>query len=229
TIEGTARNDWSSTLPKGQNSYFYPSVNASFVLTDAMPSLRNNYLSFLQFRSRPQFTLANAIANPTLKPEITNSNEFGAEMGLLNGRINVDATVYDKITKNQIFNVSVSPTTGFTSKNINAGAITNKGVEVGITAIPVQLRNGFEWSSTFNYSHNGSKVKELYVAPTGDTVKTIVLGSAWYVNTEARLGEPYGALFGYSFQRDSATGKLMTSGGTTVLGDRRVLGNIQPK
>ncbi len=147
----------------------------------------------------------------------------------MNGRVNLDATIYDKITKNQIFNVAVSPATGFTSKNINAGAISNKGFELGFTAIPVQLKNGFEWSSTFNYGHNASKVKELYVAPTGDTVKTIVLGSAWYVNTEARLGEAYGSLFGYSFQRDSATGQLMVSDGLTVQGDRRILGNIQPK
>ena len=84
--------------------------------------------------------MSDFIANAALKPEITTSNEFGAELGLMNGRVNLDATVYDKSTKNQIFNVSVSPTTGFNSKAINAGRITNKGVELGITAIPVQLR-----------------------------------------------------------------------------------------
>lgn len=256
TVEGTARNDWSSTLPKGENSYFYPSVNTSLVLTDAMPNLRNNIVSFFklrgsiakvgndadpyqlatvyagqatQFRSNPQFTLANAIANPTLKPEITTSNEFGAEIGLYNGRVNIDATVYDKLTKNQIFNVAVSPTTGFGSKSINAGKISNKGFELGLTAIPVQMNNGLQWTSTFNYAKNKSMVDELFVAPTGDTIKTIVLGGSWYVNTEARLGEAYGALFGYSFQRDSATGqRLIGTNGLTRLGPREVLGNIQP-
>jgi TonB-linked SusC/RagA family outer membrane protein len=257
TVEGTARNDWSSTLPRGANSYFYPSINTSVVLTDAMPSLKNDYLSFLklrgslarvgndalpyqlattyagvstQFRSRPQFTLSDFIANSALKPEITTSNELGAEVGLMNGRVNLDATVYDKSTKNQIFNVAVSPTTGFNSKSINAGRITNKGVELGITAIPVQLRNGFQWSSTFNYAHNASRVAELYVNPvTGDTTNTIVLGGGWYMTTEARLGQPYGALVGNPFLRDSATGKLMTSGGVTLAGPQSVLGNIVPK
>lgn len=255
TVEGTARNDWSSTLPKENNSYFYPSVNTSVVLTDAMPSIRSDYLSFLkvrgswakvgndaspyqlattysgvsaQFSSNPQFTLGNAIANPTLKPEITTSNEFGVEAGLLNGRINLDATMYAKSTRNQIFPVTVSPATGFTSKQINAGEITNDGFELSVTAIPVQLNNGFQWSSTFNYAHNASKVVKLYTAPTGEEITNIVLGSSWYVNTEARVGEPYGSLFGYSYRRDSATGERMISGGVTVLGDRRVLGNVTP-
>ena len=257
TVEGTARNDWSSTLPKGKNSYFYPSVNASLVLTDAFPALRNDYLSFLkirgsvarvgndaapyqlattyagiatQFRSRPQFSLSNFIANAELKPEITTSNEVGTELGFISGRVNLDATLYNKNTKNQIFNVAVSPTTGFSSKSINAGRVTNNGFELGLTAIPVQMGNGFEWSSTFNYAHNASKVTELYVNPvTGDTVNSIVLGGGWYVTTEARLNQPYGSLVGYGFLRDSATGQLMTSGGTTLRTPLKVLGNIQPK
>jgi TonB-linked SusC/RagA family outer membrane protein len=256
TLEGTARNDWSSTLPAGENSYFYPSVNASMVLTDAFPALRNDWVSFLkvrgsvarvgndadpyqlattyagfanQFRGRPQFTLSNAIANPTLKPEITTSTEFGAEVGLINGRLNLDATVYDKSTKNQIFNVDVSRTTGFSSKLINAGRITNKGFELGVTAIPVQLRNGFQWSSTFNYARNRSKVAELFIAPSGDTVRSITLGGTWYVEAQARLGERYGTLFGNAFQRDSATGRLMiSSAGRTRLGPAQVLGNAEP-
>jgi outer membrane receptor protein involved in Fe transport len=256
TVEGTARNDWSSTLPEGENSYFYPSVNSSIVLTDAIPALRTDLLSFLklrgsvarvgndanpyqlrttfsgistQFNGKPQFTLSNTIANPTLKPEITNSWEVGAELGFYNGRINLDGTYYDKTTKNQIFNVSVSPTTGFGSKNINAGQISNSGFELGITAIPVQLRNGLQWTSTFNYAKNNSMVDELYVSPTGDEVQTIVLGGTWYVNVEARVGQPYGALFGNSFQRDSATGRLMVSNaGRTRVGPRAVLGNVSP-
>jgi hypothetical protein len=126
--------------------------------------------------------------------------------------------------------VAVSPTTGFSSKSINAGRVENNGFELGLTAIPVQLANSFEWSSTFNYAHNTSKVAELYVNPvTGDTINSIVLGGGWYVTTEARLGKPYGTLVGYGFLRDSATGQLMTSGGTTLRSPLKPLGNIQPK
>lgn len=263
TVEGTARNDWSSTLPEKSdacsectNSYFYPSVNASVVLTDAIPTLRNDWLSFVklrgsmakvgndaapyqlattyagsssQFAGKPQFTLGNAIANPTLKPEITTSNEVGLEIGLLNGRVNMDATMYDKATKNQIFNVAVSPSTGFSSKSINAGRITNQGFELGVTAIPLQMRNGLQYSTTFNYAKNKSMVKELYVAPNGDTIRTIPLGGTWGVNVEARLNEPYGVLWGNDFLRDSATNRIMiANSGFTRGGPLKVLGNVQP-
>jgi TonB-linked SusC/RagA family outer membrane protein len=265
TVEGTARNDWSSTLPVKSaacptctNSYFYPSVNTSVVLSDAFPSIKTSWMSYLklrgsiarvgndaipyqlqttyagvatQFHGLPQFTLSDFIANAALKPEITTSNEVGAEASFLNGRANVDASLYDKRTRNQIFNVDVSPTTGFNSKSINAGEVSNKGIELGLTAIPVQLANGLQWTSTFNYAHNASKVNKLYVNPvTGDSVKTIVInqGFEWYMNVEARLGQPYGSLVGYPFLRDSATGKLITSGGVTLAGPQKILGNIQP-
>ncbi len=263
TLEGTARNDWSSTLPEKSadcsectNSYFYPSVSGSVVLTDALPALRNQYVSFLKLRGsvakvgndaspyqlattfagssnlfdgQPQFTLGNAIANPRLKPELTTSSEAGLELGLLNGRVNMDATVYDRQTRNQIYNVAISPTTGFSSKAINAGRITNKGVEVGLTAIPVQLKNGLQYSTTFNYASNKSRVAELYVAPNGDSIRTIPLGGTWGVNVEARLGEPYGVLWGQDFLRDSATNRIMVAAtGRTRAGSLKNLGNVTP-
>ncbi|HKO15553.1 MAG TPA: SusC/RagA family TonB-linked outer membrane protein [Gemmatimonadaceae bacterium] len=251
TVEGTARNDWSSTLPKGQNSYFYPSVNTSVVLTDAVPALRNRVLSYLKlrasvarvgndaspyqlittyegnsnkFKGQPQYTLGDVLANADLKPEITQSGEFGAEMSFFNGRANVDASYYDKATRNQIFNVTVSPASGFRQKSINSGEITNKGFEALLSVIPVQLSNGLQWTSTFNYSRNQSMVAKL--APG---VQTIVLGGVWYVNLEARQGYPYGVLYGNAYARDKATGLIYTDGGLTVAGSRKVLGNIQPR
>src|SRR5205823_10229591 len=156
TVEGTARNDWSSTLPKGKNSYFYPSINTSIVLSDALPALKNSVLTYAKLRAStarvgndadpyqlrstytglsgkfaglPQFTLQNFIANPDLKPESTNSNEFGLELALMDGRVTFDGSVYNKKTKNQIFTIPVSGTSGFQSKAVNAGQISNKGVD----------------------------------------------------------------------------------------------------
>jgi hypothetical protein len=86
------------------------------------------------------------------------------------------------------------------------------------------MANGFQWTSTFNFSHNKSMVVAL--APGIDTY---IIGSSWYTNIEARAGEPYGSIYGYPFARDSATGKLSTFEGITLPGDRAVLGNIQPK
>ena len=126
TVEGTIRNDISSTLPIGENSYVYPSGNVSFVLTEAIPALRSNTLSFAKLRgsiarvgtdadpyalrttyagssnkfgSLPLFGLGNTIANADLKPEITTSNEMGLELGFLNGRMSFDATYYQKATR----------------------------------------------------------------------------------------------------------------------------------
>ena len=252
TIEGTARNDWSSTLPAGNNSYFYPSVNASVVLTDALPGLRNNALSFMklrgswaqvgsdaapyqlratfngranQFNGLPQFTFDNVVPNGDLRPEITTSVEAGAEVSLFDGRMTLDGSWYDKTTKDQIFNVAISPSSGFTSRTVNAGSINNKGVEALLTIVPVAMQNGFRWSSTFNFTRNRSMVTELQ-----EGITSIQLGRTWSTNVEARVGEPYGAIYGYSFLRDSATNALIVSPttGRTARGPLQVLGNIQP-
>jgi TonB-linked SusC/RagA family outer membrane protein len=251
TVGGTARNDWSSTLPKGNNSYFYPSVNTSIVVTDALSALKGRVLSYAKirastarvgndadpyqlrttysglstkFRSLPQFTLGDVLANADLKPEITHSDEFGAELGLFDGRITFDGSIYSKYTRNQIFNAPISPTSGFSSKAINAGKITNKGVEALLGITPLQLDNGLIWNSTFNFGRNRSKVTEL--APG---VTTILLGSLWNGRIEARLGEPYGAIYGKGFQRDSAGNILLFNGVPRPTASPTVhFGNISP-
>jgi TonB-linked SusC/RagA family outer membrane protein len=248
TVEGTARNDWSSTLPKGKNSYFYPSVNTSVVLTDAIPSLTSNVLSYAKVRGSlarvgndadvyqlfttdsgfstkvgalPQFTLANCIANPSLKPEVTTAGEAGLELGFLDNRVTVDATYYTKTTKNQIINLTLSPASGFTSKAINAGEIRNHGFEGRIAATPFRT-NDFEWTTGFNYAANRSEVVDLY----GD-LESVVLGGTWYAELQARKGGPFGVIWGYSYARDDQGNKLVKDG-LPVLGDRKVLGTVEP-
>ncbi len=251
TVEGTARNDWSSTLPLGHNSYFYPSANTSIVLTDALPALQNRVLSSLKLRAavarvgsdapvyalspvfigdankfsaQPQFRLDNALANASLKPEITRSDELGAEFSLFDGRVALDGSWYNKSTRNQIFNVQISPASGFTSKWINAGEITNRGIEGLLTLNLLRSSERLNWTSTFTYAHNRSEVAEL--APG---VSTIVLGNGLFgdVTVEARKGEPYGTIRGNPFARD-ASGNILTSGGLPYGAPFAVLGNIQP-
>jgi TonB-linked SusC/RagA family outer membrane protein len=250
TLEGTVRNDISSTLPKGNNSYVYPSGNLSFVLTEAIPALRSQTLSFAKIRGSiaqvgtdadpyklatvyngdsrkfaglPLFGLDNTIANANLKPELTRSNEVGLELGFLNGRVSLDATYYTKSTKNQILNLTLPPSSGFGSVAINAGEIQNKGAEVLLGATPVRLSNGFEWNTSLTWAKNRGKVVEL-----AGNLQTVQIGSAWNATVEARLNEPYGVIRGIPFLRDSATGQLITSGGLLQPGARRVMGNIQP-
>lgn len=250
TVEGTARNDWSSTLPVKNNSYFYPSVNTSIVLTNALPSIKSDVLTYLKLRGSvarvgaagqpyqlqttyngystkfagaPLYTLSNTLANADLKPEITTSSEVGMDVGLWGDRVSLDATYYSKSTRNQIYNVSVSPASGFASKAINAGEITNKGVEALLNITPVRTSGGFEWNTTFSFAKNSSKVVSL-----NPGIQTIVLGSSWYLNVEARKGDPYGALYGYTVLKDSATGLPLLHNGLPQLGPQKVLGNYQP-
>jgi outer membrane receptor protein involved in Fe transport len=254
TVEGTARNDWSSTLPVGANSYFYPSVNTSVVLTDAIPGLRGRFLGSLKLRgavarvgsdapvyslvpvflgnpqkfgTQPQFALDTRLANAKLKPEITRSDEIGAEMTLFDNRVTLDASAYRKATRNQIFDVDISGASGYDKKWVNAGEISNKGVEALLTLNLFRSRTGFSWNTTLNYGHNKSEVVDL--APD---VETIVLGTGGFgdVVVEARKGEPYGAIRGYRYERDSASGQILVEDGYPLReSSLSVLGNIQPK
>jgi TonB-linked SusC/RagA family outer membrane protein len=252
TVEGTARNDVSSTLPEGENSYFYPSIATSIVLTEALPQLNNRWLSFLKLRAsvaevgndadpyqlattfagnsnffggRPQFTLNDSLREPNLKPEITRSNEFGIEVGFLNGRASLDLTAYDKYTRNQIYQVPVSATSGFSQKLINAGRMENRGLEALLTVTPVQMNN-FTWTATANYARNQNKVVEL-----AEGVDRIVLGNGLFgdARLEAKRGDPYGAIWGYGYARD-AQGRILVEDGHPMLSDTMVYhGSIQPR
>ncbi|CAN5227238.1 SusC/RagA family TonB-linked outer membrane protein [soil metagenome] len=253
TVEGTARNDWSSTLPVGKNSYFYPSVNTSIVLTDAMPSLGNRMLSSLKlrgawaqvgsdarpyslvpvfqgnanrFNNQPQYALDTRLANGDLKPEITTSLEMGAELAMFENRMTLDASWYDKKTKDQVFDVEISPASGFDRKWVNAGEISNRGIEALVNLNLLQSPNGLTWNSTLNFARNRSKVVEL--APD---VSTIVLGRGLFgadVFIEARKGEPYGAIRGYRFLRDEQGNQLVSEGYPIRDAQLSLLGNIQP-
>jgi TonB-linked SusC/RagA family outer membrane protein len=249
----SGRNDWSSTLPQGNNSYFYPSISGSFVFSDALNlsgsflssgklragwtrvgndapaySLITTYLPDQPFNSNPSFTFSNTINNPSLKPESTTAWEVGTELGFLDDRVNLDLAYYRKTTTDEILAVPISPTSGFTRQYLNAGEIQNRGVELQARLIPVQKEN-FQWDMTVNFGHNRSTVSDLF----GDT-KTLVLGSYWGVNVEARRGEPYGTLFGSAYLRvqDKSSpyyGQIVTDGGLPVVDpERRVLGNYQP-
>jgi len=250
TVEGTGRNDWSSTLPAGNNSYFYPSVNTSIVLTDAIPSLRGKgYLTFAKIRGAwaqvgndadpyqlrttytgqsskfgalPLYSLGNTLANANLKPEKTLSTEGGVELGFGDNRVTLDASIYDKATSNQIINLPISPTSGFTSQAINAGKIENKGFEALLSVVPFRSTNA-EWTSSFNYSMNRGRVVDLYPG-----LSTIVLGGTWSATVEARVGEPYGVIRGYTIKKDSA-GNWLLADGLPQRGPLAVLGNTQPK
>jgi TonB-linked SusC/RagA family outer membrane protein len=250
----TGRNDWSSTLPKGNNSYFYPSVSGSFVFTQAVPMLGFNgminygklrggwsrvgndadpyrllatYPANTQFGTIPRFSVPDTLYNANLKPENTDAWEIGTELQMLDGRLTADLTYYTKRTSNQILAAEISKAAGFNSAILNAGIISNKGFEAQVTVIPLRLTNGFEWETSINYGRNKNKVEELY----GD-LQSVRLGpDHWFLTVEARKGYPYGAMFGVGFLRDDATGKIMLREGIPVpesSSDKHVLGSYMP-
>ncbi|MCB0658246.1 MAG: SusC/RagA family TonB-linked outer membrane protein [Saprospiraceae bacterium] len=185
-LDLTARNDWSSTLPENNNSYFYPSASLSTILTDLFNVPTNSALSFAKLRlgwaqvgsDTDPFRLSdpfifggspwgsNATASPSntlpnfdLKPEIQTSIEAGADVRFFHDRIGIDATFYRSVSKNQILAIDLPYTSGKTSRIINAGKIENKGIELLLSLTPV--RKDLQWNTMFNFGLNRNKVLEL--------------------------------------------------------------------
>ena len=252
-LDVTARNDWSSTLPSDNNSFFYPSASLSAVLTDIF-DVQSNVLSFMKVRgswaqvgndtdpyrlqqlfnseglwagSIPVVSEDTEIANAELRPETTTGIEVGTDIRLFNNRIGLDFTYYDQTTTDQILAVEISRATGYIYKLLNAGEIQNRGVELMLTATPVQLASGFSWDIMANWSRNRSQVIEL-----ADGLDTYVLNT-YHVTSEARVGRPFGELRGTFFARDPE-GNVIYSDGQPVAGANedgstvKTLGNIQP-
>ncbi len=247
SVDLTGRNDWSSTLPRGGNSLFYPSIGAAFVFTDAL-GLQSRWLSYGKIRAswtrvgndtdpyqlaavygcspwggRPSCTASDRLPTPNLKPEQTTGEEIGADLGFLRDRLILNATIYQKSTTNQILPVSISASTGYTQKVVNSGQVRNRGIELAATMTPIE-RPDFRWNVVMNWSKNSNKVLALYSG-----VSRIVVGSYWNVNVTADVGQPYGNLVGYRWRRD-AQGHIVVGSDGLPLRDatQQVLGNYNP-
>ena len=246
-LEATLRNDKSSTLPAGNNSYWYPSVTGSFVFSELLKE-QAPWLSFGKLRagwakvgndtdpyqvlstytqytnidsSTPGYRLPNTLNNANLKPESTTSYEIGLEMAFFNGRIGFDATYYASETKDQIIPLSVSGTTGYLYNVVNSGRISNKGVEFAFNATPVQTRS-FTWQTSLTLASNKNKVEELV-----DGVNYYRIATAPFrVEIGALQGESYGVIMGTNYVFDSngnrmidpETGLYMATDGNENLG-----------
>jgi TonB-linked SusC/RagA family outer membrane protein len=187
-VEFTGRNDWDSRLLKANRSFFYPGANASLVLTDAVPSLKDGrYLSYAKVRAaysksgnvnlgayaldptyspaggfpygnNAGFTANNTIPSPDLKPEFVTTKEVGLEVGFLKNRINFEATYFDQTCDNQILNVSQSATTGYTVGIANAASFKNYGVEMDLNLSPVVKIGKGRIDLKINATYNNNKV-----------------------------------------------------------------------
>ncbi|MDM8337593.1 SusC/RagA family TonB-linked outer membrane protein [Mediterranea massiliensis] len=183
TVSG--RNDWSSTLPIENRSYFYPSVSGSFVFTELLP--KSDWLSFGKVRASwarvgkdtSPYALETALwpsqsflggltgvsnywqaGNAALKPEITESTEIGLEMRFFNNRLRFDYAFYTNNSYNQIMSPRLSNATGYILRSVNAGDVYNKGMELSIGGTPI-LTKDWTWETTVNLSGNRGTVKNL--------------------------------------------------------------------
>jgi TonB-linked SusC/RagA family outer membrane protein len=222
----TGRNDWSSTLPEGNNSYFYPSASLSAVISDMVDLPL--FVNFLKARvaaatvgnDAPPYrvgnvysigvpftpsggapinraSLGNRLGNPDLKPEFTSEYELGFEAQFLNSRIGVDLTYFNRTSTDLILNADIARSSGYTEEVINVGELNNAGWEIGLDVTPVKLNNGFTWNSYFAFT----KIK-TEVIDAGATGELLLGGPSSTLGTIFRNGAPYGQIFGSRNARD---------------------------
>ncbi len=231
----TGRNDWSSTLPIQNRSYFYPSISGSLVFTELMPEI-TDVLTFGKLRAswaqvgkdanayatntyvNPPYNIGSytlvgnqwAAGNPNIKPEIQDSWEVGGEFRFFKGRIGLDYTYYHSQTKNQIAQPRLAQSGGFIFSSLNTGSVINKGMEIAISGKPV-VRKDFSWNLMVNFSYNEGRLGSF------------LPGVAYFYPTDAQFGTvkaasiPNGGYFlgltGQRYYREvDANGKEISKG-----------------
>jgi TonB-linked SusC/RagA family outer membrane protein len=218
----TGRNDWSSTLPTNNHSYFYPSVATSFIFTEAL-KMDSKVLTFGKLRASwakvgrdaDPYSLMNIFnvnaaflgqsgavqypvaGNPDLKPEFTQDFEVGTNLEFFDRRIALDFAWYTRLSTNQIAPLTLPPTSGYTQVFDNYGKLTNKGIEVDLNVIPVKTKD-FTWNLHWVFTKNRCVVKEL--KPGVD--KLPLAGVLDALSPYLEAGKPYGYLRGTTNARD---------------------------
>lgn len=222
-LDASVRRDHASTLPKDNSTFYYPSVSTSFVFSRLLDveaiefgKLRLNYaevgnaapfdklINTYIINDDIGTSLPTAFNNENLKPERTKSLEAGLEMRFLDNRVGFDVAYYKSNSINQIINVPISTSTGYSSKLMNAGEIENKGFEIGVNLVPIRMED-FTWNMDVNFTKAKNKVIEL----PADT-KTIQLGSfQGGLTIQATKGQPYGVLYGTDYIFDDNGNKTI--------------------
>ncbi|MEM7487263.1 MAG: SusC/RagA family TonB-linked outer membrane protein [Bacteroidota bacterium] len=254
----TGRNDWSSTLPKDNRSFFYPSFNLSYVLSqtlqdnDALPSfltyakLRASYAEVgkdappfvgVYYDQPLNFPFGNVDGrsrdieggSDALKPERTSSIEFGGEFKFFNNRLGMDLAYYKQNSKDQILPVPVAQTSGFDTYVLNAGEIENIGYEALINIVPIKTAD-FSWDITLNWTKVEAEVLSL---PEG--IDEIIFADSGFAGVISKLevGGAPGDLFGYVWERDANGNRIIGEDGLPNIvadspSDRVKVGNALP-
>ena len=234
-LEGTLRGDKSSTLPTNNNVYVYPSVSGSVVFSEFLKN--KSIINYGKFRASfaqvgsdtdpyqvvtsytkskyayPDYAMTmitnTVMPNPDLKPTRTNSFELGLEMKFFHNRLGLDITYYNQVSKDQIIALASSAASGYAYRLINAGKISNKGIEIALNGRVLDYK-GFAWDAGINFSKNTNKVKELV---EGMDYFEIEKASWCGVSVGAEVGQNFGSIVGKDFKR-TADGQVIINAET---------------
>lgn len=251
-LEGSVRNDNSSALPAGGNSYTYPSVGTSLVFSelikDQVPVLSfgkvraswaqvgsdlspyqlalNYSLANDKFNGNTLMGTPNTIVDPNIKPSLSSSYELGIDLRFLKDKYGLSVTYYNEDKVNEIISVPITGASGFTSKLINAGKLNRHGIEISFNATPVKTAD-FAWNTTLNFAKNTSKIIEL-----AEGVDAIVVTSGTFASTSGativhQKGEAWGQIRGGGFTYKDGK-KVVTADGMYVQTPNKYLGSVLP-
>ena len=249
-LNGTLRNDWSSTLPKENRSYLYPSVSGSFVFSDAL-QLSKTFLDFGKIRAgwakvgrdadpyqladvytitpnflgTPTGSLPYTSNNAELKPEFTKELEIGTQLSFFKRKIEIDFAWYDRNSTNLISVISVPSSSGYQFQVANFGGISNKGIEIDFTVRPIQSKN-FSWEARAAFTRNRNIVTEL----TSGVDRILMDGVLSGINPYLEAGMPFGYLRGTVSARDDEGNLLIDpiTGWIITSKDEQMVGNPNP-
>jgi len=254
-LEGTGRYESTSTLPAAVNSYLYPSVNAGFILSDAvkLPSLINYaklrasyglvgnhpniYQSNVAYGQQGltynganvlyQYANSSSFGNNNIRSEKKRETEFGLETRVLNNKIGLDFSYYNNLVMNQILTVSTAASVGATSALENAGNLANYGYEASINASPIVSRN-FNWTTRFNFAINKNKLASL---PYGQTSLINSSQDGGYLILQSDVGSPLGNIYVHPKATDKSGNAIIDDNGlyTNNTNAYKYVGNIMPK
>ena len=245
-LDVTGRNDWSSTLPSGNNSLLYPSVSTSFILSDLLRLPEQ--ISFAKLRASwaqvgndtaPYKTakyyntsafpgsasVSSTLYNARFKPEISNSIEVGLDWRMFKQRFGLDLAFYNNITRNQILDVPMDQTTGYTKATMNSGKVRNRGIELQLDGTPVKTKN-FTWNSTFTWAKNYNKVLSLAAGLTDG--QTIAYTGGTNCALIAKVGGSIGDIYGYKLKRAPDGQVVWKDGITARTTEFEYVGNAYP-
>lgn len=250
-LDVTGRNDWSSTLPSSNWSYFYPSVSLSGIVSEMvkLPSVidylkiraswakvgndtnpyrldyvYSSFSSMVNGGSVLEMKLPDTYPLRDLKPEETNSYEVGFDFRMFKNRFGVDFTYYNSSTINQILSINVPVTSGYTSKMINAGKMRSYGYELMVSGTPIRTKD-WEWSVNLNWGLNRTECIEL-----NESVKRYTLGSTRIASVVVEEGGKFGDIVANNaFKRDANGRILIDDNGFPIKETDKIIGNMLPK